>query len=52
MVDEARVLRLLRSIADDTAVLQREAGANGVLTIELASGGGLLTCQKAADHCR
>lgn len=27
MVDEDRVLRLLRSIADDTAVLQREAGA-------------------------
>ena len=28
MVDEDRVLRLLRSIADDTAVLQQEAGAS------------------------
>ncbi len=28
MVDEDRVLRLLRSIADDTAVLRREAGAS------------------------
>ena len=27
MVDEDRVLRLLRSIADDTAVLRQEAGA-------------------------
>jgi uncharacterized protein YutE (UPF0331/DUF86 family) len=27
VVDENRVLRLLRSIADDTAVLRREAGA-------------------------
>jgi uncharacterized protein YutE (UPF0331/DUF86 family) len=27
VVDEDRVLRLLRSIADDTAVLQQEAGA-------------------------
>jgi uncharacterized protein YutE (UPF0331/DUF86 family) len=27
VVDEDRVLRLLRSIADDTAVLQRESGA-------------------------
>lgn len=29
MVDEDRVLRLLRSIADDTAVLRQEAGAVG-----------------------
>ncbi|MGH3256882.1 MAG: type VII toxin-antitoxin system HepT family RNase toxin [Streptosporangiaceae bacterium] len=28
MVDEDRVLRLLRSIADDTAVLRQEAGAS------------------------
>jgi uncharacterized protein YutE (UPF0331/DUF86 family) len=28
MVDEGRVLRLLRSIADDTAVLQQEVGAS------------------------
>lgn len=28
MVDEDRVLRLLRSIADDTAVLRTEAGAS------------------------
>ena len=28
MVDEDRVLRLLRSVADDTAVLQQEAGAS------------------------
>ena len=28
MVDEDRVLRLLRSIADDTAVLRHEAGAS------------------------
>ena len=28
MVDEARVLRLLRSIANDTAVLRQEAGAS------------------------
>ena len=28
MVDEYRVLRLLRSIADDTAVLRQEAGAS------------------------
>ena len=28
MIDQDRVLRLLRSVADDTAVLQREAGAS------------------------
>ena len=28
MVDEGRVLRLLRSIADDTAVLRQEVGAS------------------------
>ena len=28
MVDEDRVLRLLRSVADDTAVLRQEAGAS------------------------
>jgi hypothetical protein len=28
VVDEARVLRLLRSIANDTAVLRQEAGAS------------------------
>jgi uncharacterized protein YutE (UPF0331/DUF86 family) len=28
VVDEDRVLRLLRSIADDTAVLRQEAGAS------------------------
>jgi hypothetical protein len=28
VVDEARVLRLLRSISDDVSVLQRESGAD------------------------
>ena len=28
MVDEARILRLLRSVSDDVSVLQRESGAN------------------------
>ena len=28
MVDETRILRLLRSISDDVSVLQRESGAD------------------------
>ena len=28
MVDEARVLRLLRSVSDDVSVLRRESGAD------------------------